>query len=563
MEQTRIELTNEVKNVLMEGAKNLAIESGYDFDDDAFDWNLSQWAKNKAHLFNVLSKDKDFCKEELAIVKNISVNRGCNLSLAEDIISSWVRGFEKDGDTKFVLAYLTEFINDDGKIDLNKNKHVATRTWEKYAYNGDSGLDNLVNWVNGFDTFESDIFKALVLAKSLNIKDGQKASRVLRKVFEKFDLNDNDNTKKVYIYDAKPVRELDENGDWTGSMTKYLNYEQMFAQLSDALSPRQFKYKLVISINPLDYLTQSKGRGWSSCHAFSSRWDDRYSGCNKGATLTMMTDPSSVITYILDENDANTNLWSIEKLQRQTFFVADNHKAIVSNVLYPSKDDNISNVIINEMTTLFNPSMDWCKKIDFSYEMRRNLNQFNTNDYYGYDDWCKSSTYINYVDVDILKDTTIKIGSEAMTIDCYDYFIEDNNSVCSDGDKYWCEYCGEYHYEDDMYYSDYYGRYICENERDNEMYYCEDTDDYRYYDDCWYNDYTFEYYSNNTNYEYVEDYGYVDEYNLETSGDFFQCYECGRWFSYHRENYHEVDWDCYCDSCYDDLELEDEEGDEE
>lgn len=552
MEQTRIELSSELIVRIIEGARDLSYEADYDFSDDAFKWNLKQWAKNKAHLYNVLSKDKDFNENELAIVKNISVNRSCNNDIAQEILNDYLR-IGTNYATRWTISPILYLVDGDGML---KYSNYLPSNWENHKFN-DKEI-SLMDWCNvKNDIILSDFSRASVLLKSLNFKDGQKASKVIRKILDKFNLN---NWVSDYISFAKPVRKLDENGEWTGEMTKCLNYEQMFAQLSDNLSPKTFNYKLVISINPLDYLTQSRGNGWSSCHAFSSKWDNSYSGCNKGATLTMMTDPSSVITYLLDIDDENTDLWNIEKNQRQTYFVSDTHDFIVANEVYPTRDKNVGNIILDNMLNLFNPSSEWTKNHDFDYHTRNEICCFDYDEYYGFDDWNKSGVKCNFIKNELGNKFNLTIGHRAKTINDNDSFITENDKVITCG--YWCDYCYCYHDEDDLYWSDYYGRYICQDELEREFYYCEDIDDYRDENDCWYNEYDGYWYSNGTYNEYVEDYGYVDEYNLNNSCDFFQCEECGCWFYCGYENMNVHDCYYYCDNCYEELELG-EEGDEE
>lgn len=560
MEQTRIELTKELKDIIVKGMRDLCDDADYDFDSSAFNYNLDAWALNKAHLMSVLSKDSDFNANELAIVKDVEINREIDIDNAEELLGSWLKNAKFPYGAKYALLKVMSFIKEDGTFDMS-NSYFNDEKYEmlkdSFEFHKTNYDFNLIPFIDlAYRDFD-DVYALGFLIRYLKIQNGTKATKVLNKIFDTFKGLKVGKHNLGRLSFVKGVRELDENGNWTGNMCKVLNFNQFQAQLNDLLSPKVEKKKLVISINPLDYITQSHGNSWGSCHAFNSNWDKSYSGCNKGATLTMMCDPSSVIAYILDGSAEENNLWNIPKQNRQSLFINEDHDYIMQNVFYPNHSDYLSKVVRQTIQNLFSVTDDWVhgKRIDW------NRVTLDTSEYKGYDDWCKGVD-ISYLKDNNDKDIVLTIGRDAYCVDYCEY-IEDNSSVCSEhSGKVYCEYCNDWEYEDDMYWSDYYGRYICDRELDNEFYHCEDTNDYRVEYDCWYNDYDGYYYSNDTNYEYVEDYGYVDEYNLENSGDFFQCEECGNWFYCGYENMNEHDYCYYCDSCYEDLEL-DEEGDEE
>lgn len=560
MEQTRIELTNELRETIMKGMRDLCYDADYVFSEDAFAYNLENWAIRKNHLYNVLVNDKDFNVNELAIVKEIEIARELDLNHAEDLLSCWSYSVGcpyRLRNTIMKVLYATE---NDGTLHFNRVCDLCDETYndlinkmntlnQKWGY---GGLVNFIEYLYGeYNTAVACRF----LLKYLKIQDGTKTTKVLNKIFDTFKTFKGGKYLIDYSW-VKPVRELDENGDWTGIMCRRLNFNQFQAQLNDMLSPKTDKKKLVISINPLDYITQSKGNSWGSCHAFDSNWDNNYSGCNKGATLTMMVDPSSVIAYIID-NDNETNLWDVPKQNRQSLFINENHNYIMQNVFYPNHSDYLSKIVRQTIQDLFAVDVDsWVHTTRIDY----NRVSLDTSEYKGYDDWCKG------VDVSYLKNTKddnikLVIGCDAYCVDGEE-FIEENSNVCCDhyGQR-WCEYCNRWEDEDEFTYIDEYDRYFCQRELDNEMYYCEDICEYRTEYDCYYDDYDGCYYSKETNHCWVEDYGYVNEDALYDSGYFFHCDECGCWYHCSDSDCHEYNGYCYCDSCYEDLDL-DEEGDE-
>ena len=76
-------------------------------------------------------------------------------------------------------------------------------------------------------------------------------------------------------------------------------------------------------------------------------------------------------------------------------------------------------------------------------------------------------------------------------------------------EKYYCEYCDEYHYYEDYYYDD------------DEGYYCEDCDEYHYYEDYYYC-------------EDCEEYHYYDDYYYDEEG--YYCDGCDE-YRYSEDEY--------------------------
>lgn len=548
--ETRIELTNELRNNIVGGMRDLCYDAEYDFDESAFDYNLDKWAKNKAHLYNVFSKSVDFNANELAIVKDIEITRDCELDNACRMAIKWVCHKHYPYVLRAIIEIMFDNTNKEGIFDFECGGYYDSIDNNYSFYKENYGYDILSYADIVYRDY--DIYRAtMFFCKQLKIANKMKLSKALNKVFDKYK-HFKDYKMEIDCSYIKEVRELDENGDWTGNMCKLLNFNQFQAQLNDKLSPKTEKKKLVISINPLDYITQSRGNSWSSCHAFNPYWDDNYSGCNKGATLTMMVDPSSVIAYIIDTDNTN-DLWDVPKQNRQTIFISDNHDYIVQNVFYPQKQETLSKQVRNVLQDILMNNETWVHSTSSGW--RLNLD---TTGYKGYDDWGKG------VDISFLKelqDTTmprIKVGDYAYCVDSCEY-IEDNCSVCADHcGKIYCEYCDEWHDEDDMRWIDYYGRYFCDSEIENEMYYCEDIGDHRFYDDCFYDEYDGYYYSNDCDSEWVEDYGRVCRDNIDNSGSFFYCEHCGNYYynGYTTEHFDNDSCESYCDDCYNELELD-------
>ena len=554
MENTRINLNENLMENIIENARDLAYKADYDFDRKAFEWNMSEWAKNKAHLYNVLKTSQDWDNNNLAIVKNITIERTMNKDNASDMLYYFVRNSAINNyigsTTRHILQECFCFYEEGNKIKTKKGDTTDSLVNE---YDNTCSIKDYIEKIY-FNYSTNTVFN--VLLKLLKIKNGSSFTKAFRKIATTLGLDHNKKVDMDYWF-VQEVREVDENDNWTGNMCRNLNFEQFYAQFSNMLKPKTFKYKLVISINPIDYITQSYGDGWSSCHAFNPYWDNNYRGCNKGATLTMLTDPSSVIAYVLDEEEDNVDLSMKRKVARQTLYVSDEHNYILQNIVYPTKDYSLSKVIRKTLQDLLQPNYkNWAKEecID-TY-----LVDIDTSEYRGYNDFEYKAIEVSFMEDS--KNATLTIGSEAKTIDDYYSFVEDNESVCSNNEKEYCEYCNEYHDLDDMRYIPHYDRYFCDWEIENEMYWCEDVEDYRFESDCWYDDYTGYHYSDEVDYEEVYNYGLVNQHDLEYSGDFFYCDNCGRWFNFCDSELHDIDYNNYCDECYEEY-MENIEEDEE
>lgn len=107
-----------------------------------------------------------------------------------------------------------------------------------------------------------------------------------------------------------------------------------------------------------------------------------------------------------------------------------------------------------------------------------------------------------------------------------------DDAMC-DGVIFYCEDCGEYHYNDNSYYIEDIDRCVCANCIDN-YYYCENCGNYYTRDSM----------------TYIEDLGeYVCE-NCINNGGYDICEGCGCWFTNESLYYNENDGCYYCDNCY-------------
>lgn len=120
-------------------------------------------------------------------------------------------------------------------------------------------------------------------------------------------------------------------------------YNKMFAEYADMVSGLNRKLKFYISLNPLDYLTMSFGKSWSSCHTIDKTnqrgMPNSYSGMHCGGTMSYMLDGTSIITYV---HTHETEDHEEGKLYRNMFHF--NEGTLVQGRIYPQGNDGVTDL---------------------------------------------------------------------------------------------------------------------------------------------------------------------------------------------------------------------------
>ena len=150
---------------------------------------------------------------------------------------------------------------------------------------------------------------------------------------------------------------------------KLPNYNKQFAEYADMVSGLKRKLKFYISLNPLDYLTMSFGRSWSSCHTIDKinerNMPNSYSGMHCGGTMSYMLDSTSIITYVHSHATENPEEGKIYR----NMFHFDNG-TLIQGRLYPQGNDGATDLykvyrrfVQVEFTDLLGLNADeWIKK---------------------------------------------------------------------------------------------------------------------------------------------------------------------------------------------------------
>ena len=144
----------------------------------------------------------------------------------------------------------------------------------------------------------------------------------------------------------------------TYGVHKCAGYNKYFAAYSDSVSPKVQGIDFVMSLNPYDYLTMSRGESWTSCHNIG-RWGRRSEypngGMRCGGTLSYMLDKSSIITFVVNRG---SDPQESGKIYRNMFHYGN--KTLVQGRVYPQSSDGATNLydtfrefVIKELNNIF------------------------------------------------------------------------------------------------------------------------------------------------------------------------------------------------------------------
>ena len=125
-------------------------------------------------------------------------------------------------------------------------------------------------------------------------------------------------------------------------------YNKEFAKLSDALSAKKSKAKIVFSLNICDYVTMSHGNSWTSCHSF-----ERHGGWHAGS-LSYALDNVTIVAYGLPVDSENKDLYAQRKLFRQLFMLSNDSESFVQSRMYPADGVYMPHIIHSSFVDLLN-----------------------------------------------------------------------------------------------------------------------------------------------------------------------------------------------------------------
>lgn len=176
---------------------------------------------------------------------------------------------------------------------------------------------------------------------------------------------------------------------------RHEDYQKEFAKYSDAMTPKTVKRRIVLSVNPLDYLTMSFGNSWASCHTIDKEnirdMPNSYEGMYSSGTMSYMLDPSSMVMYTVDQKYDGNEYWDQPKINRQMFHYGE--EKLVQGRLYPQDNDRAkreyteyARVVLGIISTIFDIKNEWTSTSG-SWAASRYIDAYGTHyeDYANYD----------------------------------------------------------------------------------------------------------------------------------------------------------------------------------
>lgn len=242
-----------------------------------------------------------------------------------------------DGDGKCITDYLTTGKTKLRVVDTVKDVNIKTNL-EKlnnfYLNNGATreSNDTYVAFVSCIKSYFGNLASSTIVEDcvkcGVQLKKGMKTSRAFNQV-----------CTHLGIDKANPKIETTVHNGQRVTKTVY-PYDRLFAEYADLIAGGTRSLQFVISLNPLDYLTMSIGKSWTSCHSIISRDRSGYGGGACGGCVSYMLDNCSIITYVVDK--VTDNLHREGKIYRQMYHYKDN--ILAQSRLYPQGNDGATDL---------------------------------------------------------------------------------------------------------------------------------------------------------------------------------------------------------------------------
>ena len=452
-------LTTSEKNYLLSSMDNLLYEYDYEYETDAIENIIDEWARQKAGFIEAFKKHPHYVEGKFMIAFDADYERVVDINASYDF-KNWVMNHAMPAMIGKLPKEMQDETPDGGYLPW------PIYDFFRYLYNyasrciSESTAEYLNKW-----------------CPAIHAHAGQKTSRVVNKLC-------------CYLgYD------------------KVEGYNREFAKYADSLSPLIIKRHTILSINPLDYLTMSFGNSWASCHTIDKEnrrgMPNDYSGCYSSGTISYMLDPSSMVLYTVDASYEGDEYWNEPKINRQMFHYGN--EKLVQGRLYPQDNDGngdvytpYRNIVQNIMATIFDFPNLWTISKGTDHASRY-VNSYGTHyrDYAYYDNCSlsrvKGSTNEDYITVGATP-ICVKCGNrhrEADNINCCNKMrcadcgrpIDEDESYYVNGEYYcrdcveYCEHCNEYH-RDESTWIESQGIYVCESCLHNDYVYCEICEEY-------------------------------------------------------------------------------------
>lgn len=358
------------------------------------------------------------------------------------------RKFDSTAIELFIAALPIDFVISDFDISNGKvaygfdNGKFLTPTEEmcvKEVYG--NAMTATLHYLRNIDhQFLSNVDEAnlAVLCPELKARKGKKLSRVMRQLMVKLGFD------------------------------KLKDHEAEFAKYADSVNPLSVDKTVIISLNPIDYLTMSFGNSWGSCHTIDKTnkrdVEENYRGCYCGGTLSYMLDLSSMVFYTVRDSYCGDKYELQDKVNRQMFHFG--HGKLIQGRLYPQSCDTGSSKMYTTIRNIMQELMANLLGVPNMWSVKRGTDECDKAtvthgshypDYVRFDQ-CNVSTINGNKD-----DCCVDIGNRGICFNCgSEHDLEEYINCCGktpDGCE--CEYCGERIDTEDALYNPENDRYYC------------------------------------------------------------------------------------------------------
>lgn len=284
---------------------------------------LDTYFTNKAPLIDMFMNSNHYIGD-----MRIAVKKEFERTLNNLEIRNFVNNFpQKIGAKKILCCYkdadgksFSDYLQTGSKRvkigDFAASKRTQDNREKMKAFDLDTGAtaesqkiyDDFISFNNSFYYVGTSTIQTNINHGDLEIKSGTKTSRAFNKMCSHYGID------------------------------KAKDYNKLFAQYADLVTTSSRELYFVISLNPVDYLTMSIGKSWTSCHSIKG-YGGQGSMC-AGGCMSYLLDESSIITYVVE--DLDKPLHKVGKIYRQLYFYRDN--VFVQSRLYPQANDGATNL---------------------------------------------------------------------------------------------------------------------------------------------------------------------------------------------------------------------------
>jgi len=339
------------------------------FTADAVGQNILAWANSKNTLLNLLRRHPNWNEDALALVFSVREKREI----------------------------------DPAVVNLRQYEMYRISNTQCVSYDSRRAFQNALGIAASAN---SAVISALTSERVFNVSGvkcaaGQKTSRAINKLCKEFGVD------------------------------KHPEYNAVFAQLADALSPLEVKKTALLSLHPCDFLEMSStSNSWTSCHNLSD-------GAYKAGCLSYLLDATSMIFYTVDD-DITAPYYRAPRRNRQVFCYSDG--LLIQSRLYPDDTDEKA---VKRYRIIVQTAIALCGGVPNEWELKRSRDKYYITAKYS----MQYPDYANYGSVSALQNVElgsgVVIGAPPICVCCGNPLEKAGSIKCGCEDYVVCTECGE------------------------------------------------------------------------------------------------------------------------